>query len=236
MRSSHPEPNAGRLTGMVRRSTVIGVAVLILVAGTAAAWFARAPGPVDATGWHAAPEALRPVLWPEPRDPADFQLVTQTGERFTRDSFAGQWDLVFFGYLDCPDVCPTSLGAMRQMRRMLAERNVAGGATRFVLVSVDAASDNPEKMRRYLARFDQEFNGVPVGEFIGLTGAQGMIDRLAESLAVYHQKDSHSPGNFIDHTGSLMIIDPNGRAVGALQPPLLPERMVESFKQLVDNH
>lgn len=59
-----------------------------------------------------------------------------------------------------------------------------------------------------------------------------MVDRLAESLAVYYRKVPDSPGNAIDHTSSLMIIDPDGRAVGAMQPPLVPERMVEVLENM----
>ncbi|MEX2498085.1 MAG: SCO family protein [Wenzhouxiangellaceae bacterium] len=198
--------------------------VSVLVVATAAAWLYNGDGRAAAGGRNSAPESLRSVLWPEPLELAEFELTTQTGRAFTENSFAGQWDLVFFGYLDCPDICPMTLGAMRQMRRLLMARGFPPDAARFVLVSVDTEKDGPERMGRYLAEFDREF--------IGLTGTQAMVDRFAESLAVYYRKVPDSPGNAIDHTSSLMIIDPEGRAVGALQPPLVPERMVEVFGDL----
>ena len=179
---------------------------------------ARAPNP--------APEPLRGVLWPEPLELAEFELTTQTGNIFTDDSFVGQWDLVFFGYIDCPDICPMSLASMRQMRNILSSRGGGVSRPRFILVSVDSENDNPERMRRYLAAFDPEF--------IGLTGAKAMIDRLAGSLAVHYRKVPDGDFNAIDHTSSLMIIDPQGRAVGAMQPPLVPERMAEIFEKLSD--
>lgn len=210
----------------VRRSTVTGVIVSSLVLATTAAWFINGRESAS-TGWNALPESLRSVLWPEPRELAEFELTTHAGDTFTEDSFAGQWDLVFFGYVDCPDICPMSLAAMRQMHRILADRKAHVSQPRFILVSVDGENDTPERMRRYLAAFDSEF--------IGLTGAQAMIDRLAESLAVHYRKVPDSAFNAIDHTSSLMIIDPEGRAVGALQPPLVPGRMAETFENLSES-
>lgn len=210
----------------LRRSTITGILVTTLVFATAAAWFYTGNRPVAAAGWNSAPESLRDVLWPEPLELAEFDLTTQAGRPFTEKSFVGQWDLVFFGYLDCPDICPMTLGAMRQMRRTLIDRGFPPAAARFILVSVDPDNDGPERMGRYLAQFDPEF--------IGLTGAQAMVDRLAGSLAVHYRKVPDSPGNAIDHTSSLMIIDPEGRAVGAMQPPLAPQRMAETFEKLAD--
>lgn len=207
----------------MRRSAMTGIFVSSVVLATTAAWLFNGKD-VASTGWNALPESLRSVLWPEPRELAEFELTTHTGSTFTEDSFAGQWDLVFFGYIDCPDICPMSLAAMRQMRRILADRGARVSQPRFILVSVDSENDTPERMRRYLAAFDPEF--------IGLTGEQAMVDRLAESLAVHYRKVAGSNFNAIDHTSSLMIIDPKGRAVGAMQPPLVPERMAEKFRNL----
>lgn len=189
-----------------------------------AAWVGSGHESSERLGWNSAPASLRDVLWPEPRAIAQFELVTQHGRPFTRDSFDGKWNFVFFGYLDCPDICPMSLGTMRQMRRLLIDRGQEKDFARFILVSVDSENDSPERMGNYLAQFDSEF--------IGLTGDQAMVDRLAESMAVHYRKRSGSSFNAIDHTSSLMIIDPEGRAVGALQPPLVPERMAEKFRNL----
>ena len=207
------------------RSTITGIVVSTLVIVTTAAWLYNGQGPA-AAGRNPAPEPLRGVLWPEPLELAEFELTTQTGIIFAEDSFVGQWDLVFFGYIDCPDICPMSLASMRQMRNILSSRGGEVSQPRYILVSVDSENDDPERMRGYLAAFDPEF--------IGLTGAKTMIDRLAGSLAVHYRKVPDGDFNAIDHTSSLMIIDPQGRAVGAIQPPLLPEQMAEIFEKLSD--
>ena len=207
----------------IRRSTITAILVSILMAATTVVWLYTGNGSAPA-GWNPAPEPLRGVLWPEPLELAEFELTTQMEDIFTDDSFVGQWDLVFFGYIDCPDICPMSLASMRQMRNILATRGSEVSQPRFILVSVDSEKDDPERMREYLTAFDPEF--------IGLTGAKAMVDRLAESLAVHYRKVPEDDFNAIDHTSSLMIIDPKGRAVGAMQPPLVPERMAEIFEKL----
>jgi len=208
----------------MRRSTLLGICVSLGIAATSAAWLGSGNEPAGSLGWNSAPASLRDVLWPEPREIAEFELVTQHDRPFTRDSFAGQWNFVFFGYLDCPDICPMSLATMRQMRRLLIDRGHEKDFARFILVSVDSENDDPERMGSYLLQFDSEF--------VGLTGEKEMVDRLAESLAVHYRQVPGSDFNAIDHTSSLMIIDPQGRAVGALQPPLVPEQMADKFRRL----
>ncbi|MBL37746.1 MAG: hypothetical protein CMP07_04990 [Xanthomonadales bacterium] len=208
----------------MRRSTLLGICISMGIAATSVAWLGSGNEPAGSLGWNSAPASLRDVLWPEPREIGEFELVTQHGRPFTRDSFAGQWNFVFFGYLDCPDICPMSLGTMRQMRRLLIDRGHEKDFARFILVSVDSENDDPERMGSYLLQFDSEF--------VGLTGEKEMVDRLAESLAVHYRQVPDSDFNAIDHTSSLMIIDPQGRAVGALQPPLVPEQMADKFHRL----
>jgi len=180
--------------------------------------------PPAGTGWGQADAGVRAVMWPEPQPLADASLQTQRGEPFDADAFTGRWSLVFFGYLDCPDVCPTSLHAMREMRRLLAERQAAEDL-QFIFVSVDPVSDQPSRMAEYLARFDPAF--------IGLHGPPAEIRRLADSMAVKFETLVDDSGyRSIDHTSSVMMIDASGRMVGALPPPLVPEQMAERYLRL----
>lgn len=206
----------------VRRIVLISILLAIMAGSTFAGLWLNRPTQAD-TSWGAAPPAVQAVMWPEPRPLAEFELHDQNGEPVGPDRLTDRWSLVFFGYLDCPDVCPTSLHAMREMRRHLAERD--GGPPRFVFVSVDPANDTPEDIADYLAWYDPEF--------IGLHGPAEQVARLADSMAVKYEEFVDDSGRrSIDHTSSLMIVDPKGRMVGALPPPLQPERMIEQFDRL----
>lgn len=193
------------------------------VALTAAVLLGRTP-PDGTTRWGQAPAEIRHLLWPEPVALPPFQLVDQTGSPFSHESLHGRWTLLFFGYLSCPDVCPTSLAALREMRRLLTT-DPADTLPRFLFITVDPERDRPEALAPYLAAFDPAF--------IGLTGAPEEVNQLAAALAVkaVGGMDQSNPG-LIDHTSSVMIIDPAGRVVGALQPPLLPADMARSWRQL----
>lgn len=194
---------------------------LTVMAATLAAGMLVGRTPPAGTGWGSAHPDVRAVMWPEPLPLADVTLTTQHGETFAADDFEGQWSLVFFGYLQCPDVCPTSLSAMREMRQLLTERS-RDEDERYFFVSVDPANDAPADMVDYLAGFDPNF--------IGLHGSQAEIRRLADSMAVKFEPFVDDSGYAsIDHTSSVMLIDPRGRMVGALPPPLVPEQMVQRY-------
>jgi len=205
------------------RRILLAGAVVVLIGSTSLLWLGAPDRPVVAGA------GLEAVLWPEPQPIADFELTTQHGEPFGPEAFAGRWSLLFFGYLDCPDVCPMSLGAMRAMQRRLAGQGVAPEQLQFVLVSVDSDNDDPARMRGYL-------EAIAPG-FIGLTGSAEMVRRLADSMAVYYTTQGSAGEQDaiprIDHTSSLMIIGPDGRTLGAFQPPLEPSRMSAALEVLV---
>lgn len=207
-----------------RRLLLIALLLAAMAGSTLAGlWVSRQASGTSA--WGKAPPAVQAVMWPEPRPLADFELRTQHGEPFGPADLAGRWSFMFFGYLGCPDVCPTSLHAMREMRKHLLERQPGAAEYRFVFVTVDPKSDRPEEMIDYLAWYDPEF--------IGLHGPAGEIERLADSLAIRYQEFVDDSGyRSIDHTSSVLMIDPDGRMTGALPPPLRPELMVEQFERL----
>lgn len=206
-----------------RRRLLIPV-LLAVMAGSVLVGLWLGQQPTGQTLWGSAPAQVQAVMWPEPRPISDFALQTQHGDAFGPESLQGRWSFLFFGYMACPDICPMSLHAMRQMREDLAGINADDGV-QFIFVSVDPDNDTPEEMREYLAWYE--------ADFIGLHGSIDQIDRLTRPMAVKYAEFVDETGyRSIDHTSSVMIIDPRGRVVGALPPPLQPQRMVEQFQQL----
>ncbi len=180
------------------------------------------PGP--APGWANAPPELRAILWPEPLPIGRFELTDQHGKPFGPAELQGRWTFLFFGYLQCPDVCPTAMHILRDYRRQLRESQ-PNLPHQVVFVSVDPAHDRPEQMGEYLGFFD--------AEFIGLSGSAEALAALAGPLAVkyYEVVDDHGRRS-IDHTSSIMIVDPQGRVLGAFPPPQRPEQMLTRFAEL----
>lgn len=206
------------------RRPLVGTAIVIMAGATLASVLLSRPA-VPSGDWAQAPSMVQAVMWPEPRPLADFELTAQDGRTFRRESLLGQWNFLFFGYTACPDVCPMSLQAMRGMRRILLDGEPAAKNYRFILVSVDPANDRPEDLAVYLDWFGPAFTG--------LSGQPAELDRLARSLAVkYEVFEDERGGRSIDHTSSVLVVDPQARMVGALPAPLRPEAMAQRFEAL----
>jgi protein SCO1/2 len=134
--------------------------------------------------WESAPAELKPLLWPEPRALPDFSMREQSGKPFSAEDFKGQWSLLFFGYLQCPDVCPMTLQSMKTLRALMRESGQTGGIPRMVFVSVDPANDTPERMAGYLAFFDDSL--------IGLSGSADQLEALAGPLGIAYAENRES--------------------------------------------
>lgn len=178
--------------------------------------------------WNTAPADVKASLWPEPVALPPFELLDQRSAPFTPERLRGRWHLVFFGFLQCPDVCPTTLSALRGLREQWRASNADSPAPEVILVSLDYQHDRPEAMLSYLAYFDPEF--------IGLVGSQDATQPLLQALHVMREESVDEQGvRRIDHTGSVFVIDPHGRAVGALSPPHHPESLYRRLRALQDH-
>lgn len=132
----------------------------------------------------------------------DFDLVDHNGQRRTLSDFAGQVVVVFFGFTQCPDVCPTSMAEMAQARALLGEQ---GQRMQGLFVSVDPERDTPEIMREYMASFDDSF--------LALYTDLDKLPELAKSFKVYYKKvDGPTPTSYgMDHSAGSYVFDTQGR-------------------------
>ncbi len=136
---------------------------------------------------------------------ADFALIDHTGARVADEDLRGQWLLVFFGFTNCPDVCPTTLAEIAAARDMLG---ADAAKLRPVLITVDPERDTPEALGEYVAAFD--------ADAIGLTGSPEAVAAAAKGFWAYFRKarnPSAPDGYSMDHTTYLYLIDPDGAYV-----------------------
>jgi len=147
-------------------SLVILCAVGLAGIAASALWRHRAP-PVDLTTGTFLP--LRQAL-------PDFSLIDQQGRTFGSANLRGHWSFLFFGYTNCPDLCPTTLTTLAAMQKRLRAAK-APVLPQVIFVSVDAKRDTPAQLAKYVPYFDPEF--------IGLTAAdQPGIEAVAKKLGV----------------------------------------------------
>ena len=142
------------------------------------------------------------LVLPAPQAVPQFSLLDQGGTAVDNGVFEGQWDLVFFGFTHCPDVCPTTLQVLAAARDELAARGQEP-LPRIVLVSVDPERDTPEVMGQYVDYFG--------GGNLGLTGTLEQTQALASGLGVFFEKQPETEdGYVVDHSAAVLLIDPDG--------------------------
>jgi len=204
---------------------------LVLLIGAAAllagAWLgSRILVPYLASG-PAATSLAAGTLLPQPRALTPFALTGTTGSPFTEASLQGRWTLLAFGYASCPDVCPLLLASFRDIHRRLAERGL-DGAVQFVFVSVDPERDDLARLGDYVRYFNPAF--------LGATGPHPELQRLTRQLGVLYQRagDGDSAvGYLVDHTASLLLVDPQGRFTAVFSAPHAAPAMAADIAALV---
>jgi protein SCO1/2 len=194
-----------RSTQASHRSFVWIILVAALAAG-AGLWFGnRQFGRAD------RPKLANAVLYPQPRELPDFQLVQANGAALTLADWKGRWNVAYFGYASCPDVCPTTLSVFKQVWKGLDERGLRD-RVRINFISVDPQRDTPDTLGKYVAFFSPDF--------VAATGSDEQLTRLTRALGVLYARSTGPNGEIqVDHSGSAVIVDPQGRLVGMFRPP-----------------
>ncbi len=158
---------------------------------------------------------------PAPRAPT-FVLKGLDGSTVESARLTGKPFGVFFGFTNCPVVCPTT---MTELSGWLADLGEAGRDLKFYFVTLDPARDTPEKLRDYLENFSPRL--------VGLTGTAEEIDAAAKAFSVYYKKVPTSSGYTLDHTALIFLIDAQGRWRGVLDYNLSRSAALERLRALL---
>ena len=132
-----------------------------------------------------------------------FQLIDFSGLPRSLADFRGKVVAVFFGYTQCPDVCPTTLTEMVQVKQLLG---ADGDKLQVLFISVDPERDTPEVLKAYVANFDPSFLAL-------YAATPEKLAELAKDFKVYYKKvDGKTPTSYtMDHTAASYLYDPQGR-------------------------
>ena len=164
---------------------------------------------------------------PQPTALPQFSLLDQAGNTVDETTFRGQWDLVFFGFTHCPDVCPTTLQVLATARRELADSGMLP-LPRIVLVSVDPERDSPEVLGQYLDYFGE-------GN-LGVTGELEEIRNLTSALGIFFEKTTSDGDSYsVDHSAAVLAVDPDGRFAALFSAPHVVENIVHDFPIIAGN-
>ncbi|OWS69822.1 SCO family protein [Polynucleobacter campilacus] len=155
----------------------------------------------------------------------DFSLVDPDGKARTLADFKGKVVVMFFGYTQCPDVCPTTLTEMQQVMTILGSKS---DKVQVLFVTVDPQRDTAAILKQYVPAFDPRFLGLRPEDDVAL-------EKVAKDFKIYYKKvPGISPGSYtIDHTAGSYAFDPEGRLRLYIKHAQGPETLAHDLKELL---
>ena len=196
------------------------------------------------------PAEIEDYLFWQAKDLTDFKLIGADGKTLGLQDLKGKWSFIFYGYTQCPDVCPLTLGILGKAFKGIERNPAAYQEIQGVFISVDPKRDSPELLKEYVAYFSNKFVGV-TGDTAELEG----ISRQMSALYSIHPKEPEksakagAPGKAseagktsepaktveaytVTHNSTVFLIDPKGRLYGRFPPPQLPQEIAEVFLKI----
>ncbi len=176
------------------------------------------------------PVATAPVLatgtWIEPGRPLpELALLDQNGQAFGRGRLENRWNLLFFGFTNCPDICPTTLAMLGSLEKSLSDLPAAD-RPQVIFVSVDPERDTPERVAAYVNFFSPSFTGV--------TGTPDAIEGFAEALYVPYAISPLSDGNYtVDHSSALFLVGPDAALRAIFSAPHDAANLAADLRKVV---
>lgn len=161
-------------------------------------------------------------LYSQPRALPAFSLQQSDGTAFTPDELRGHWTVVFLGFTHCPDVCPTTLTDLAAAQKSW-QTIPSHSRPRLLFVSVDPERDSPERIGSYTAYFHPDT--------LAATAPEPALHEFATSLGMVYMKVPQGNGeNYsMDHSSTLVVIDPQGRQAGLIRQPLIPAEIARDL-------
>ncbi|MDY0272173.1 MAG: SCO family protein [Advenella sp.] len=149
--------------------------------------------------------------------------INQDGQAVSFNDYKDKVVVVFFGFTQCPDVCPTAMAELSQLMTKFTPEEAA--QVQVVMVSIDPERDTPEMLKAYVSAFDDRFNGI--------TGTPEQIAQLAKSFKAFYKKVAHTNGTYsMEHSSSLYVLDKNGESRILFKPGTSIEDMEKDIRSL----
>jgi protein SCO1/2 len=164
------------------------------------------------------------TVFPEGMALPDFRLADARGAEFTVDDFRGRFTWVFFGFTNCPDVCPLTLQVLAEARAAVLARNAAFDPA-VVFVSVDPNRDSAERIAAYVKSFDPDFRGV--------TGPDAALAPLLTKLGVTVEKHAHGGESYnVVHNPHVYLIGPDATWIAVSGTPHVAATIASDYVKI----
>jgi protein SCO1/2 len=174
----------------------------------------------------AAPFANNSIVFPAPRDIKPVELFQSNNEKLPKTVFMHHWTLLFFGFTHCNSICPTTLD---MLNHVYVKLHAMQENLQVVFISLDPERDTPDALSKYVHGFNPAF--------ISATGKLDALRKLQSQLGIFSAQDETTPHSRYDyqiqHTPSILLIDPNGKWAGMFNSAIKPDELIASFQQNV---
>lgn len=170
--------------------------------------------------------ARPPAHYLQPGKPLKgFSLIDYDRKPFTPSRFRGKWTFLFFGYTNCPDVCPTTLLMLKTVWNKLPAEAKKAPAPQMVFVSVDPKRDTPARLKKYVSFYHRGF--------IGVTGKVTEINKLTHQAGINYSITKHPDGSYtVNHSAQIILVDPKGEMRAVFSPPQKVNELVSGYVQI----
>ena len=154
---------------------------------------------------------------------APFTLVDQNGAEITEAAFHGHPTALFFGFTNCPEICPTTLFEMDGWLKQVGDE---GKDIRAYFVSIDPERDTPEVLKNYVGGISQRI--------VGITGEPAKVAEMSKAFGIYSKKVPLDTGGYtMDHTASVLLLDARGEFAGTIAYGESADTAIAKLKNLV---
>jgi protein SCO1/2 len=178
---------------------------------------------VPVVGWATAPSPFQGLRVEPPRAIRAHDLVNHDGEAARFPAPQDHWQLAFFGYTHCPDVCPVTL---HKAKMLLNQLGAQGGRLRVLFISIDTPRDRPEQVKQFVARHD--------ARVVGLTGDAAAVQAVANEFGVMTRRfqGKTALAYTLEHSSFLYLIDPSGRVRMMYPMTVDPQAIAQDLARL----
>ncbi len=157
-------------------------------------------------------ELQKAILLPQTKDLGTVDFLDHNNENFGLSQLQGKWSILFFGFTNCPDICPSTMQTLKLVKQRVEEAG-AWGKYQVVMVSVDPERDTVERLNSYVPYFDPEFIGIRAGVEHTTAFAKNV------GILFFKGETLDNGGYDVDHGASLILVNPQGEYAGVISAP-----------------
>lgn len=167
------------------------------------------------------------TVLPNPRAIVPFKLTDNKNQVFDNNSLKGHWTFLFFGFTNCPHICPTTMDDMRQVFSIFQKDKIK--EPNFVMVSIDPERDTVKKVNTFVTAFNPDFEGA--------IGSKTEIEKLTKAMGIVYMKtkpksDPEAVNFEIDHSGTIVLVNPQGKITAFFSMPHEPKKIAKDFEKI----